>query len=225
MPRYGSVNHVPPYEERERYAVLQIMHRGQRLADQPYAAAYPGLLTDRIDDASRYVYRGIVADCLRGLEFLLARAQVDTSRVGIVGDDLALVVAGRRAPVAAVEAAALIFYRLMEARERTDGYPVEEINDYLRAHPDRRDAVATTLAYFDPIHHGPDIAATTMLSVGDPGSLSGADWLDPLRDSIAGPVEQYQLTHEGATDHDWLDAWLAGQLGTEPRPKMWEIAG
>src|SRR5215208_2530814 len=42
-PRYGSVNHVPDYNDRRRYAVLQIMHRGQRLADQPLAAAYPGL--------------------------------------------------------------------------------------------------------------------------------------------------------------------------------------
>src|SRR5687768_13663614 len=35
-PRYGSVNHIPDYNDRRRYAVLQIMHRGQRLADQPY---------------------------------------------------------------------------------------------------------------------------------------------------------------------------------------------
>ena len=64
-PGYGSVNHVPPYEDRRRYAVLTIMHRGQRLADQPFAAAYPGLLTLGIDDPATYVYRGVVADCLR----------------------------------------------------------------------------------------------------------------------------------------------------------------
>src|SRR5215208_7800336 len=58
-PRYGSVNHVPDYNDRRRYAVLQIMHRGQRLADQPLAAAYPGLLTLGIDDPATYVYRGI----------------------------------------------------------------------------------------------------------------------------------------------------------------------
>ncbi len=40
-PRYGSVNHVPDYADRQRYAVLQIMHRGQRLADQPFAASLP----------------------------------------------------------------------------------------------------------------------------------------------------------------------------------------
>ena len=79
-PRYGSVNHVPDYTERKRYAVLQIMHRGQRLADQPFAAAYPGLLTHGIDDPTTYIYRGIVADCLRAAEFLASRPEVDPSR-------------------------------------------------------------------------------------------------------------------------------------------------
>ncbi|MCA1723057.1 MAG: acetylxylan esterase, partial [Thermomicrobia bacterium] len=48
-PRYGSVNHVPHYDDRERYATLTLMHRGQRLADQPFAASYPGLLTRGIE--------------------------------------------------------------------------------------------------------------------------------------------------------------------------------
>src|SRR5918997_5395678 len=38
-PRYGSVNHLPHYDDRRRYAVLVLMHRGQRLADQPFQAA------------------------------------------------------------------------------------------------------------------------------------------------------------------------------------------
>jgi cephalosporin-C deacetylase len=33
-PRYGSVNHVPDRNDRLRYVVLTLMHRGQRLADQ-----------------------------------------------------------------------------------------------------------------------------------------------------------------------------------------------
>lgn len=224
-PRYGSVNHVPSYEDRERYAVLQIMHRGQRLADQPFAAAYPGLLTHDIDDPGRYVYRGIVADCVRGLEFLLSRPEVDRERVGVVGDDLALLVAARRPAVMAVQASNLLLYRLLEAAKRTDEYPVEEINDYLRAYPERREAVARTLAYFDPLHHAPDIRATTLLCVGDPGALGGPEWLAPLRAALGGPVEEYRLTHEGGVDRDWLDAWLARRLGSEPRPLMWEIGG
>src|SRR5205823_9554540 len=136
MPGYGSVNHLPHLDDRQRYVTLILMYRGQRLADQPFAAAYPGLLTLGIDDPSTYIYRGIVADCLRGAEYLLARPEVDQGRVGIAGDDLALITSARRPRFAAVQGSALMFYRLMEARERTSAYPVEEINDELRAAPE-----------------------------------------------------------------------------------------
>ena len=113
-PGYGSVNHLPHLDDRQRYVTLMLMHRGQRLADQPFAAAYPGLLTLGIDDPATYIYRGIVADCLRGAEFLLSRPEVDTSRVGISrqrpGAD------HRGAPrrgSAAVQASGLLFHRLM----------------------------------------------------------------------------------------------------------------
>jgi cephalosporin-C deacetylase len=216
-PRYGSVNHVPDYQDRRRYAVLQIMHRGQRLADQPFRAAYPGLLTHGIEDPNTYIYRGIVADCLRAAEFLASREEVDGGRIGVVGDDLALITAARRPRFKALQAAGLMLYRLLEARARTDAYPVEELNDYLRAYPDRREAVARTLAYFDATHHAGQIQdATTLLSIGDAGSLSGPDWLEPLTEAFGGPVERYSITHEGGTDQDNLDAWMATQLGVEP---------
>src|SRR5712691_2187429 len=139
-PHYGSVNHLPHLDDRQRYVTLILMYRGQRLADQPFAATYPGLLTLGIDDPATYIYRGIVADCLRGAEFLQSLPSVDAGRVAITGDDLALITAARRPgfKFAAVQAAGLLFYRLMEARERSNDYPIEEINDYLRTESDRR---------------------------------------------------------------------------------------
>ena len=222
-PRYGSVNHVPHPDDRRRYAVLQLMHRGQRLADKPFAAAYPGLLTLGIDDPQTYIYRAIVADCLRGAEFLLSRPEVDASRIGIRGDDMALLTAARRPGFKSAEIAGLTFYRLLDAAARTEAYPVEEINDHLRGFPAQRDAIAATLAFFDPLAHAGRVAATTLLSVGDPGGLGGPEWLEPLGAALGGPVERYAVTHEGATDHDWIDAWTAGQLGVPPRPRLWTI--
>ena len=140
-----------------------------RTTDQPFAATYPGLLTLGIDDPNTYIYRGIVADCLRGAEFLQSLPAVDARRVAITGNDLALITAGRRPGFAVVQAAGLLFYRLMQARERSEAYPVEEINDYLRSHLDQHEAVARTLAYFDPSHHVSKIRATTSLSVGRAG--------------------------------------------------------
>jgi cephalosporin-C deacetylase len=215
-PRYGSVNHVPAYELRQRYAVLTLMHRGQRLADQPFAAAYPGLLTLNIDDPRRFIYRGIVADCLRGAEFLLSQRGVDTNRVGIVGDDLALITAARRPRLAVVHASELLLYRLLDACARTDAYPAEEVNDILRVFPGRRDAIMRTLALFDPAHHARELTARALLSAGDAGALGGPEWLQPLIDALDGSVELYRLSHEGRTDHDWLDRRLAELLGTAP---------
>ena len=222
-PHYGSVNHLPHLDDRQRYVTLILMHRGQRLADQPFAATYPGLLTLGIDDPATYIYRSIVADCLRGAEVLQSLSSVDTTRVAITGDDLALITAARRPGFAAVQAAGLLFYRLMAAREQTEAYPVEEINDYVRTYPDRAPGVARTLAYFDPVHHVAGIRATTLLSVGS-GGLEGRDWLEPLIGAFTGPVEEYALSHEGATDHDWLDAWMADRLGAKPKPRAWQIA-
>jgi cephalosporin-C deacetylase len=222
-PRYGSVNHVPHYDDRERYVTLTLMHRGQRLADQPFQAAYPGLLTLGIEDPATYIYRGIVADCLRGAEFLLSRPEVDASRVGIVGDDLALITAARRPRFSSVQASGLMFYRMIEYADRSSAYPIEEINDERRYYKDRADALARTVAYFDPIHFAPDVRATTLLVTGDEGAVGGPEWLQPLAAALGGPVEQYRVTHEGATDHDWQDAWMARQLGSEPKPRLWAI--
>src|SRR5687767_534837 len=127
-PRYGSVNHVPDFHDRERYAVLQLIHRGQRLADQPFAAAYPGLLTVGIESPETFVYRGIVADCLRGAEFLLSQPELDRARVAVQGDDLALLTAARRQGFTAVLAEELLLYRLLDAAGRGDAYPAEEVN-------------------------------------------------------------------------------------------------
>jgi cephalosporin-C deacetylase len=200
------------------------MHRGQRLADEPFQASYPGLLTHGIERPSSYIYRDIVADCLRAAEWLAGRPEVDSRRIGIIGDDLALLTAARRPVFAAMQITALTFYRLMEARQRSDAYPIEEINDFLRIFPAQEEAVAETLSYFDPIHHGGSVNARTQFAVGDPGALGGPEWIQPLTAAIGGQAEHHMLTHEGGTDRDALDTWMSRELGVVAAPRLWEAA-
>lgn len=223
-PRYGSVNNPPHWDDRQRYVVLTLMHRGQRLADTPFAAEYPGLLTLGIDSPATWVYRGILADILRGAEYLLAHPRVDRTRVGIAGDDLALIAAARRPGFSVLNLTAPFLYRILDARLQTDAYPIEEVTEYLAFHASAEAAVAGTLAYFDPVAHAPAFTGTTILSEQDPGTLNGPEWLDPLRNALGGPVRPYRLSHEGGTDHDALDALLASQLGVTPLPRLWPAA-
>jgi cephalosporin-C deacetylase len=215
-PRYGSVNHVPPYADRQRYTVLVLMHRGQRLADEPFAASYPGLFTLGIEDPQQYVFRGIVADCLRGAEFLASHPSVDTRRMAVTGGDLAVFTAARRPVFKALVASGFLHYRLLETCARTTAYPLEEINDWLRLHPASREAVARTAQLFDPVHQASGVNAHTLLPVGAAGTTTGSDWLAPLSTALRGPVSTYEVTHRGAVDHRYIDSWTAQQLAAEP---------
>ena len=97
LPRYGSVVEQIPQgftnAQRREYVTFSVGVRGQRGADQPFAAAFPGLLTHDISDHEGYVFRDIAADCVRGLEYLVTRPEVDRSKVVAMGGDLALATA------------------------------------------------------------------------------------------------------------------------------------
>lgn len=209
LPRHGSVNHPPHYNDRIRYVVFTLMHRGQRLADSPFAAAYPGLFTRDITDPARYVYRGIVADCLRAAEFLSGRSDVDNTLIGLTGDDLALVVAARRPVFAAVTVTSALLHDAVHRRLGTTEYPLEELNDHLRRQPDDEDTLARTLDLFDPARHAPEVKADTLLVT--PSGTS--PWRTDLVTALGSHVETYRLTDEDAVDMDARDAWLAGRLG------------
>lgn len=130
-PNYGSVVHVPPFEERQQYISVALCHRGQRLADQPFAAAYPGLLTTGIEDPARYIYRGIVADCCRVVDFLLTRNEVDAKRIAVMGGDLALMTAALREQVSTLYYTPGFFYGAQTEAATSDTYPIEELNEYI----------------------------------------------------------------------------------------------
>src|SRR5215813_13094941 len=65
-PKYQSVLEIIPQGtanlQRSRYITFSLAGRGQRNADMPYAAMFPGLLTESIDDPALYIFRGIAAD-------------------------------------------------------------------------------------------------------------------------------------------------------------------
>jgi cephalosporin-C deacetylase len=221
-PGYASVVTPPSYDDRLRYVAMSVRYRGTRGADKPYAATFPGLLTDGIESPDTWRFRGIFADTLRAFEYLAGLPMVDRERIAINGSDLGVIVAARRPGVTALSVTAPFFHRMAEVYPQTEAYPFEEINDHLRAFPDARAAIDRTLSYVDPLHHVPRVTADTLVSVGDRGAVGGPEWLEPLVQGLGGAVEQYPVTHEGQTDYDAVDRWLAQQQGVDPRPRTWQ---
>ena len=214
-PGYASVVTPPAYQDRQRYVVMSLRYRGTRGSDWPYAAKFPGMLTDGIDDPKTWIMRGVIADALRGFEYLASRPEVDPTRIAINGGDSGLFVSARRSGVAAQALSASFYYRMAETHAATEAYPLEEINDYVRTYPDKLEAVRRTLSYFEPAYLANTISATVLLAGDNP------DWYGPLESALGSPVERYDTIHEGQTDRDAIEGWIADRLGAERLPRIW----
>lgn len=231
-PRYQSTVQPTPQGtaalQRSRYITFALAARGYRHADKPFAASFPGLLTEKIEDAESYIFRGIAADCVRGLEFLRSRPELDPGRLVVVGNDLALITAALHEGATHAVATPELFHDTLARAAKTTAYPLEEINDLLRLHPERRAAVARTLSCFELRSFAARVRARTLIMAGAKGSALDANALQPVRDAIGGPVTLQQSERSGYKDGLYAERWIAEQCGIDDLrailPQAWAKA-
>jgi cephalosporin-C deacetylase-like acetyl esterase len=207
-PGYGSVVGVPAYERRSRYAVMALCHRGQRLSDSGYSAAYPGLLTDGLPGADTYVYRGVAADCLRAFDVFTARPEVDSSRLAVAGMDLAAITAALRPQTPLMLVTAMTFRAAAERAPLTRAYPMQELNDFARTHPGDAAEAADTLSLFDPLAFAPRIGARALFTCG----RDELKYVEPVVEAMPGEAQIELRTGRGFIDHGVEEEWLERML-------------
>jgi cephalosporin-C deacetylase len=170
LPGYQMDPPIPKEWARKGYLALSVAPRGKLRSMRQFNPGYPNLLTHNIVDRHTYAYRGFYADTWRGVDFLLSRPEVDPARLGVTGNSqgggLTIVTAAMRPEVRAAAAGAPYLCGFMDAIELTHTYPYEEINDYLRRHPDRRAEVEATVAYFDGINFADRISCPIIVNIG-----------------------------------------------------------
>ena len=208
LPNYGSVVHIPPFEERCKYISVALCHRGQRLSDQPFAAKYPGLLTSGIDSQRNYIYRSIGADCLRVMDYLVSCDDVDSQKISLVGGDLALFTAALRDSASVLFYTPSLFYKALHKATATQNYPLEEFNDYLRSFPESIDQISQTLAYFEPMNFASRVKSEVMLMEESEGDAND------LAVSFARDIERSGSKHSSYKDGVVLAEWLSKKLQT-----------
>ena len=170
MPDYASVHDIIYTPLRQRAVVMNATHRGQRNSDDMVQASYPGLLTEGIESADSYTLPGAYADALRALDALAGQNVAEIGAVALIGaglgGSLALSVAARRPGISAVAADTPLALGHPSALESGLGYPLGELGDYLRMHPERRDAVAEMLSMINPIYGAALVSAPVLMGVG-----------------------------------------------------------
>jgi len=206
-PGYASVVTVAPHEERKRYITMCLCARGQRRSDRPFTASFPGQAIVGIEDARTFVYRGIVSDTLRAIDFLRSRREVDARRISLSGSDLALIGAALRPTVKSVQVSDPALFATRDLAPRASVYPYEEWNELARTRPEQAPAMWNTLEYFDPLYFAPRVTADVWLSVGQPGSIFSRVTAAPLAAAVAGNVDVDERTGYGLLDYRRAIAW------------------
>ena len=197
-PGYISEPTLPKSWARKGYAAIGLAPRGKLRSNAVFNPGYPGLLVHHITDRDTYSYRGFYVDATRAVDVLLGRPEVDAGRIGIYGSSqggtLALTTAALRPDAIACGVAGVPYLcAIMDAARLTRSYPYEEINEYLRMHPDDEPLVRRTVAYFDGLNFAPRIQAPMLIYVGLEDDVCPPETGLAAYDALRGPKQLHAL--------------------------------
>ena len=167
VPGYAGRMPLPLELVHSGYATLSLFPRGCGDSLDEWQVESNTRATYHLTDRQRYYFRGAYMDCVRGLDFLASRPEVDASRLGVMGysqgGGLTLATAALDQRVAAAVAELPWFCNLPVAVNVTS-QPYHELHDYLAEHPEEREAALETLAFFDPLNLADAITCPIILS-------------------------------------------------------------
>ena len=221
MPDYASVHDIIYTSLRQRAVVMNPTYRGQRNSDGLVRASYPGLLTDGIESPETCTILGAYADALRAVDVLLRQPQASIGTIALTGTglgaSLALAVAAQRSGIVAVAADTPMPLGHPAAFQPGLGYPLAELDDYLRSHPERRYEVEGTTMVVNPMDFAAQVQVPVLMSAGRfDRSLCPL----PFAEELAAALPDCDLrVYDGAAEgggHEHAQirgAWLAERLG------------
>jgi cephalosporin-C deacetylase len=158
------------------YAVMAIDIRGQNgesIDNKVYPAPSAiGYMTKGIFSKEDYYYRGVYMDCVRAIDFLSTREEIDLTRLcvtgGSQGGGLALATAAldSRTKLVIAEIPYLChFERAVEWAEEVKNMTYLEFAVIIKRYPAREEELFGTLSYFDNLNLADLIKARTVISV------------------------------------------------------------
>ena len=161
FPGYKSEPPVRRDWGKKGVAVLSVAVRGKLKSSAEFNPGYPGLLTFGLESKETYGYRGVISDCVRGVDFLRSRPEIDPERIFACGTSqgggLTLITSALRPEIKAGVSGYPFLCCYPEAMAMFRSYPYDELACYARAYPDQEAQMLDTLRYFDAVNFAPRI--------------------------------------------------------------------
>jgi cephalosporin-C deacetylase len=222
VPGYGGDKPIPAHLAMAGFAVLTLYPRGQGQSRQEWELEHSTKLTYHVTDKEKYYCGGAYMDCLRGLNFLSSRDEIDSDRIGMwsrsQGSGLTLAMAALSPHNLGVAVAEEPFLCNFPVAAHIAANPYRELCDYIAQHPEQEQAALDTLAYFDPLNLAESIQCPTLVNIGMKDETCPYNTIMPVFEKITAPkaIHIYpDLTHSPCTDFNahalnWLRRYLGG---------------
>ncbi len=195
---------------------LTVAVRGKLRSNSHFNPGYPGLLTQGIEDPETYSYRGVISDCVRGLDFLLTRPEVDSQRIFASGSSqgggLTLIASALRSEIRGAVSGYPFLCCYPEAMSLTRSYPYNELTCYARAHPEGKEQMLETLQYFDAVNFVGQIKCPMAVGIALEDEVCPPETSYAAYKGLGGPKELWLFPNSGhGNAHDYPakeTAWL-----------------
>jgi cephalosporin-C deacetylase len=145
--------------------------RGHGFSQDDINPGFPGYLLYFLNDKELYIYRGAYMDCIRAVDFLFSREEVDTTRVAVEGGSqggaLSFATAALDNERIACCAPQVPFLSDFQDYFKVAVWPASEFHEYMKGHPDiPPERVFETLSYIDIKNLASWIKAPVFMAVG-----------------------------------------------------------
>ena len=227
---FPAILHLPGYKSEpalrrdwgaKGVAVLSVAVRGKLPSSGEFNPGYPGLLTSGVEDRDTYSYNGVIADCVRGVDFLLSRAEIDAERIYCCGSSqgggLTLITSALRPEIKAGVAGYPFLCCFPEAMRMLRSYPYDELSCYQRAHPERSEQMLDTLRYFDAVNFAPRIKCPMVVGIAMEDEVCPPETSYAAYRLLGGERELWLFPESGhGNAHDYPArerAWLEERIG------------
>ena len=123
-------------------AVLSVAVRGKLRSSGEFNPGYPGLLTSGLEHRDLYGYRGVISDCVRGVDFLTSRPEIDPERIYACGSSqgggLTLITSALRPEIKGGVAGYPFLCCYPEAMSMFRSYPYDDLICHATAYPSQQ---------------------------------------------------------------------------------------
>lgn len=220
VPGYSGVKAIPTQVVENGFALLTLFPRAQGDSKAEWDLPFGTKLTYYLTDRDQFYYRAGYMDCLRGIDFLACRPEVDPDRIGMwsrsQGGGFTLATAALDPRVAAAVAEEPFLCNYPVAVDVTTN-PYVELYEYLQQHPDEREQALETLAWFDPLNLVDAITCPTLVNIGMRDETCPYRTIAPVFERIRtlkSLMVYPDLGHQTSTDFNrhaiaWLQRYLA----------------